>query len=105
MTITTTDTTFDELLASTPTILVDFWAPWCGPCLAVAPHLDQLVAENSTKMSLAKLNVDDNPAIAQRFSVMSIPTMILFKNAEPVLRITGAYPLAKLRELVAPHLG
>ncbi len=86
-----TDATFDEEVnsASVP-ILVDFWAEWCGPCKQIAPILEELSVEQSGKLAIGKLNVDDNPDVAMRFSVQSIPTLILFKDGEPVKRLVGA---------------
>jgi len=86
-----TDSTFDEeIRASETPILVDFWAEWCGPCKMVAPILDEIATEKSGSIRVMKLNVDDNVKTAQRFEVMSIPTLILFKDGEPALRIVGA---------------
>ncbi len=88
---TLSDTTFDEEIAgSDEPVLVDFWAEWCGPCKMVAPVLDEIAAENPGKIKIAKLNVDDNPDIARRFEVMSIPTMIVFQNGQPAKRMVGA---------------
>ncbi len=85
------DNTFDEEvgLADEP-IVVDFWAEWCGPCRQLTPVLDQVATEMAGKLRVAKLNVDDNPKVTQRFEVMSIPTLILFKNGVATARITGA---------------
>ncbi|MET0421554.1 MAG: thioredoxin [Acidimicrobiia bacterium] len=85
------DATFDEAIggAETP-VLVDFWAEWCGPCKMIAPTLAEIAEENRGKIAIAKLNVDDNPEIARRFEVMSIPTLLLFKDGEPAKRIVGA---------------
>ncbi len=89
--LTVTDTTFDEEIkgASEP-VLVDFWAEWCGPCKMIAPILEEIATEQGGRLRIAKLNVDDSPDIARRFEVMSIPTLILFKDGEPQHRIVGA---------------
>jgi thioredoxin 1 len=91
-TVTTlSDTTFDEEIgAADEPVLVDFWAEWCGPCKMVAPILDEIAEEHAGKLRIAKLNVDDNPEIARRFSVMSIPTMIVFRDGQEAARIIGA---------------
>ena len=104
-TITLSDTTFDEEIngASTP-VLVDFWAEWCGPCKTIAPILDEIASEQDGKLTVAKLNVDDAPNIARRFGVMSIPTLILFKDGEPAKRVVGAKPKAALLNELAEHL-
>jgi thioredoxin 1 len=89
-----------QVLASATPVLVDFWADWCGPCHAVAPVLDQIAAEYGEKLTVAKLDIDENPTTAQQFSVVSIPTMILFQNGEPATRLVGVMgKAALLREL------
>jgi thioredoxin 1 len=96
-----TDATFaEEVLASDKPVLVDFWAEWCGPCKMVAPVLEEIAGEKSGSLTVAKLDVDANPATARDFQVVSIPTMILFKDGKPVKRIVGAKgKAALLREL------
>jgi thioredoxin 1 len=92
-----TDQTFDEQIKSADkAVLVDFWAEWCGPCKMIAPLLEEIAVEQADKLTVAKLNVDDNPQIALRFEVMSIPTMIVFKDGEPVSRLVGARPKNRL---------
>ena len=88
--VTLTTSTFDETVASNETpILVDFWAEWCGPCKMIAPILAEIAAENPG-ITIAKLNVDENPDIAMRFNVMSIPTLLVFKHGEVQKRLVGA---------------
>ncbi len=87
----------DEVLASEGPVLVDFWAEWCGPCHAIAPVLDQIADERSD-LKVVKLNIDEQPAVAQRYGVMSIPTLILFKDGEPAAAAVGAMPKSMLEE-------
>jgi len=88
---TLTDATFDDEVAKATTpMIVDFWAPWCGPCRMVGPIIDEIAQEHSGKVTIGKLNVDENPGTASKFSVMSIPTIILFKDGEPAKKVIGA---------------
>ncbi len=104
-TTTLSDATFDEEInSSTEPVLVDFWAEWCGPCKMIAPILEEIASENTGKLRIAKLNVDEAQAIARRFEVMSIPTLILFKDGEPVKRVVGAKPKAALLHEIAEFI-
>jgi thioredoxin 1 len=98
-----TDSSFDSEIAS-GTVLVDFWAPWCGPCKMIAPVLEELDKEIGDSVKIAKLNVDDNPDTASRFGVMSIPTLILFKDGQPVDKVVGFQPKDSLKSLVSRHM-
>jgi thioredoxin 1 len=100
-----TDITFDEeIKASDQPILVDFWAEWCGPCKMIAPILEEIAVEHEGKLRIAKLNVDENLDISRRFEVMSIPTLILFKEGEAQLRIIGAKGKGQLLQELHPFL-
>jgi thioredoxin 1 len=99
---TLTDATFDEEIgAATEAVIVDFWAEWCGPCKMIAPILEEIAVEHEGKVRIAKLNVDDNPNAARRFDVMSIPTLIVFKDGQPVKRMVGAKGKGQLLQELA----
>jgi len=96
-----TDDTFDTLISTSEVpVLVDFWAEWCGPCRMMSPVLDEAAKEMGDKIVIAKLNVDENPATATKFSIMTIPTMILFKQAKPIGKIIGFVPKAQLKKKI-----
>jgi thioredoxin 1 len=102
--IEVTDTNFQaEVIEATDAILVDFWAPWCGPCRIVAPHLEELHDERDD-LRVVKLNVDDNPETAAKYNVMSIPTLLLFKNGQVAHQIIGALPKNRLVQELEPAL-
>lgn len=100
-----TDASFDsEVLKSSKPVLVDFWAEWCGPCRAVGPVLDQILAENGEKLDIVKLNVDENPQTAMAYKITSIPAMIVFQNGEAVKTIVGAKPKPALEHDLAAFI-
>jgi len=100
-----TDATFDqEVLQSELPTLVDFWAAWCGPCRMIAPVVKEIASEQAGVLKVAKVDVDQNPAVATRYGVQSIPTLIVFKGGKPVERIVGYMPKERLLERVRPHL-
>jgi thioredoxin 1 len=92
-----------EVIENEKAVLVDFWAPWCGPCRVIAPSLEE-IAEEREDVRIVKLNVDDNQETAARYDVMSIPTLILFKNGEPAHKIVGALPKSRLVQEIEPAL-
>jgi thioredoxin 1 len=101
-----TDATFaEEVLNSTDTIMVDFWAEWCGPCRAVSPILDQIATEHADKIKIVKLNVDDNPQTAMKYQITSIPAMKVFKGGEVVKTIIGAKPKPQIEADLAEFIG
>ena len=101
----TTESFKQTVNASTTPVLVDFWAPWCGPCKAIAPILEELATELDGKVKIAKLNIDDNDAVAAEFGVRAIPTMILFKGGQVAETLVGMMPKAALKAKLAAHVG
>jgi thioredoxin 1 len=103
--VTLSDATFDEhVKGSDVPVLVDFWAEWCGPCKMISPVLEEIAEEQAGKLQIGKLNIDDNLEVTRRFDVMSIPTLILFKDGEPEVRLIGAKPKGQLLQEIAEYL-
>ena len=92
-----------EVLEATQPVLVDFWAPWCGPCRIIAPHLEELDSERDD-LTVVKMNVDENPQTAAKYGIMSIPTLILFKNGQVAKQVVGALPKSRLQQELEPAL-
>ncbi len=102
--VNATDETFDIESKAAPAVIVDLWAPWCGPCRVVGPILEELSRDFAGRLKVVKVNVDDNPATAERFQAFSIPTMVVIKNGRVVDRIVGAMPKGALTVRLTPHL-
>jgi thioredoxin 1 len=98
------DAAFEQEIRGQTPVLVDFWAEWCGPCRMVAPVLEQIASEQSGKLKIVKLNVDENTETPSRFGITGIPTMILFKDGQPIERIVGFMPKPQLLNRLQPHL-
>ncbi|ASA23958.1 thioredoxin [Paenibacillus donghaensis] len=101
--VNVSDQSFVNEVEGQGTVVVDFWAPWCGPCKMLAPILEELSGELGDSVKIAKLNVDENPETASRFGVMSIPTLIFFKDGQPVDKVVGLNSKESLKNIVAKH--
>ena len=98
----TSDANFEsDVLKSVEPVVVDFWAEWCGPCRMIAPALEEIAAQLGDKVKIVKLNVDENPNVAAKYGIMSIPTLMMFKNGELASRQVGAAPKAKLEQWIS----
>jgi thioredoxin 1 len=94
----------EEVLESEKPVLIDFWAEWCGPCHMIAPYVNEIASEQDETLKVVKLDIDENPVTPGRYGIMSIPTLMLFKNGEAVARITGAMPKDRIMAQILPHL-
>ncbi len=102
----TSDATFEaDVLKNSKPVIVDFWAPWCGPCKAVAPILEEIAEENADKVDLVKLNTDDNPATSAKYGITGIPTLNVYVNGEVVKTLVGALPKPKLVKELSDYIG
>lgn len=104
MTLEITDANFKSLLAEGTPLVVDFWAPWCGPCKMMLPIVDELAGEYEGKVRIGKLNVDENPEVCEEFGIMNIPTMLFFRNGELVNRHVGACRKSDLEQIITTLL-
>jgi thioredoxin 1 len=100
-----TDADFEEMVRKHPLALIDFWAPWCGPCLALTPTIEELNKDYAGRVLIGKLNVDENPQTAECFQVFSIPTLLIMKNGREVDRIVGCVPKKHIEAALRKHLG
>jgi thioredoxin 1 len=100
----TTDNFKATVAAATTPLLVDFWAPWCGPCKAIAPILEELATEMTGKVHIAKVNIDDNDSIAADYGIRAIPTMLLFKNGQVAEQLVGMMPKAAIKAKITAHI-
>ena len=98
------DMTFKEFIQKYPLVVVDCWAPWCGPCRILSPIIDEIARDYVGKIAFGKLNVDENPRVAMEYGIMSIPTLLVFKNGRLVDRIVGAMPRSMLEPRITRHL-
>ncbi|MCU0479668.1 MAG: thioredoxin [Anaerolineae bacterium] len=105
LTVEVNEANFNETVNSSKPVLVDFWAEWCAPCKMIAPIVDELAQEYSDKMVVGKLDADANQTIIRQLGIMGIPTLILFKDGKPVVRITGYQQKAKILKQLASHIG
>jgi thioredoxin 1 len=103
--LTLDDATFDESVGSSETpLLIDFWAEWCGPCKMIAPALEELASEFAGKLTVAKVNIDDNPVTPNNYAVRGIPTLILFKDGKPAATQVGALPKSRLKDWISSNI-
>jgi len=103
--LTLTDGNFDKAVKTNALLVVDFWAPWCGPCRTVTPVIEQLAAEYAGKAAFGKMNIDENQTVPNSFGVMSIPTIVVFHNGKAVERVVGAYPKAHIEATFKKYIG